>query len=41
MMVSQVIANQRQVRVREQDGTPIWAGRGSGDPQRAQLAPAE
>lgn len=41
MMVSQIIANQRQVRVREQDGTPVWAGRGPGDPQRAELAPAE
>jgi hypothetical protein len=36
MMVREVVADQRRVRVREQDGTPIWAGRGPGEPERAE-----
>jgi hypothetical protein len=36
MMVGEIVANQRRVRIREQDGTPIWAGRGPGEPERAE-----
>ena len=36
MMVREVVADQRRVRVREEDGTPIWAGRGPGEPERAE-----
>jgi hypothetical protein len=36
MMVSEIVANQRRVRIREQEGTPVWAGRGPGEPERAE-----
>jgi hypothetical protein len=36
LMVSELSAAGRRIRIREQDGTPVWAGRGASAPKPAQ-----